>query len=198
MHEISEKKGRLIVFEGVDGVGKTTLSSRLADYLTQNDEKCIYLAFPGQKPLSLGKHIHNLHHRPTDYGIESIHPVSLQMLHVAAHIDAIENTIKPCLEEGYTIILDRFWWSTKAYGIWSGINKTLINRIISIELECLDGLSFDILFYIERPCVESNELLCEIYEDIFKYEKSNGAYRIKNDKSLDVAFNKILIKIGKS
>ncbi len=145
-----EKIGRLIVFEGVDGVGKTTLAKKVVDYLGSRGVECIYLAFPGHQPYTLGKHVYDLHHGLFDFDISRIHPVSLQMLHIAAHIDSIEKNIKPKLQEGVTVVLDRYWWSAKAYGAWAGIDEIILDKILAAELYMLDGIRPEVIFFIER------------------------------------------------
>ncbi len=105
------RRGNLFVFEGPDGVGKTTLAQALADHLGAENLPHKLLAFPGREAGSLGHHVYQIHHQPQTYQIERIHPASLQVLHLAAHIDAIEQHIRPVLETGRHIILDRFWWS---------------------------------------------------------------------------------------
>lgn len=113
--------GRLIILEGPDGAGKSTTSRRLADRLGSAGEAVSCFAFPGNEPGSLGKHVHNLHHDPSRHGVARIHETALQVLHAAAHIDAIHTRIRPALERGDTVIMDRFWWSTVIYGRVSGV-----------------------------------------------------------------------------
>lgn len=113
--------GHLIILEGPDGAGKSTTSRRLADGLGSAGEAVSCFAFPGNEPGSLGKHVHDLHHDPSRHGVARIHETALQVLHAAAHIDAIHTRIRPALERGDTVIMDRFWWSTIVYGRVSGV-----------------------------------------------------------------------------
>src|ERR1035437_6266990 len=108
-------RGRLIVFEGPDEVGKTTLAEAAIAALREQGEKVLSAAFPGNIPGTLGEFIYRLHHAPRDFGVQQIGPESLQMLHIAAHLDAIDRIIMPALNAGTSVILDRFWWSTLIY-----------------------------------------------------------------------------------
>ena len=96
------KRGKLYVFEGPDAVGKSEISLRFVAQLRESGVACEYLAFPGHADGTLGKHVYELHHHPQDHGIASVSPTSLQLLHVAAHVDAIETSILPALRSGRT------------------------------------------------------------------------------------------------
>jgi len=80
--------GRLIVFEGPDAVGKSTLVQYLRVLLDQNQLTNETLSFPGDRPGTIGKLVYDLHHAPGKFGIEQISPIGLQALHIAAHLDA--------------------------------------------------------------------------------------------------------------
>src|SRR5207249_4525469 len=109
--------GKLIVFEGPDGSGKTTLSRLFADRARELGVPCDWFAFPGREGGTLGKHVYEIHHNLQTVGVKAINPASLQLLHIAAHIDALEGRILPALKQGRHIVLDRFWWSTLVYGV---------------------------------------------------------------------------------
>ena len=124
--------GRLIVFEGPDGVGKTTLSLAVADAL-RTRAKCEHLCFPGREPGTLGHLVYRLHHEQSSFGVLQISPDAVQTLHIAAHLDAIAWRIRPAIEAGVDVVLDRFWWSTLAYGTVAGIDGSLLSRLIDVE-----------------------------------------------------------------
>jgi dTMP kinase len=83
------RQGKLIVFEGPDGVGKSTLSQALAKKLTEVNILCEHLAFPGKEEGTIGRLVYDLHHNPNAFGLHKVTPASLQALHIAAHLDAI-------------------------------------------------------------------------------------------------------------
>ena len=127
------KRGRLIVFEGADEVGKTTLAAATTASLRQQGADVISLAFPGAEPGTLGAHIYQLHHTPKAFGVETLSPESIQLLHIASHLDSLRRTILPALQEGKTVVMDRFWWSTMVYGIVAGADPATLEKMISIE-----------------------------------------------------------------
>jgi thymidylate kinase len=111
---------RVVVFEGVDGTGKTTLTRALAQYYRTYlaSARVLAASFPGAETGTLGEWVYRLHHHRAPEGPDprTISPAALQLLHVAAHVDAIQRQFTPLLQEpqGY-LLLDRYWWSTYAY-----------------------------------------------------------------------------------
>ena len=126
--------GSLFVFEGPDGVGKSELSRQFVTRLRKAGAECEYLAFPGRRKGTLGQLVYDLHHDPAIFGIEAPWPASLQVLHVAAHIEAIQSTIMPALREGRSVVLDRFWWSTYVYGRTAGLSASFLDHLVRVEL----------------------------------------------------------------
>src|SRR5688572_29956791 len=118
--------GKLVVIEGPDGVGKTAIANELSLRLNHSGQPCKVIAFPGNEPGTLGKLIYGIHHDPTQFGVEQVTPTAVQVLHVAAHLDAIERSILPILRSGQYVLLDRFWWSTWVYGLVSGVNRHIL------------------------------------------------------------------------
>jgi len=125
--------GELVVFEGPDGAGKSTLATAFTEYLIGSGREARLFSFPGREEGTLGWHVYQLHHDPQSFGIAGLTPESLQMLHVAAHLDAIDRSIKPLLREGITVVLDRYWWSTWVYGRESGANFATLDAMINCE-----------------------------------------------------------------
>lgn len=126
--------GKLLVFEGVDEVGKTTISKEVVAELSANGQKCLWYAFPGRQERTIGSLIYNIHHNLSAFNVDNITASSLQTLHIAAHLDAIESVLLPKLAEGFTVVLDRFWWSTWVYGITNGIEKSLLRALLNAEV----------------------------------------------------------------
>lgn len=153
--------GKLYVFEGADNVGKSTLSEWLGGHLQKSGIRCKLLSSPGKELGTLGRHIWELHHDPSQFGITHMLPASLQLLHVAAHIEGIEAQIKPLLESGETVVLDRSWWSTFVYGSVAGVPRSLLRQMIALEQAVWDPIKPHRVFLITRDAsigAESVEL----------------------------------------
>jgi dTMP kinase len=127
------RTGKLFVIEGADEVGKSTLASLLVRSLRSKRIPCDLVGFPGNEVGTLGRHVYELHHASRRFRVDNINPTSLQIMHVAAHIDGIERTVMPSLRKGRVVVLDRFWWSTWIYGTVGGANKDSLKAAIEVE-----------------------------------------------------------------
>ncbi|MFA6965254.1 dTMP kinase [Bosea sp. (in: a-proteobacteria)] len=191
--------GRLIVLEGLNEVGKTTVSHALARLLNERGGTSEVQAFPGRSPGSLGHHIYRLHHAPLKFGIEEISPTALQALHVAAHLDAIERAILPKLVSGVDVILDRYWWSTMTYGIATGVSEHLLESLIATELIAWHGQQPAIVVVLERkvaiPQRERVDFFNTLREQYRKLvcaaDRHHPAYIIDNDGTVEQTTTKI-------
>lgn len=184
--------GKLFVFEGADGVGKSTIAEKVAENLRQKGVDALILSFPGREPKTLGKLVYDIHHNAESFGVDRLSPASLQMLHVASHIERIEECILPALSTNKAVILDRYWWSTAAYGIAAGIPQNVIDAMISLEKTVWRNVKPDKLFLIKRKeplRVElSNaqwERVCNAYGMLVQGEKDHyPVLLIENSQAL--------------
>lgn len=145
------RRGAVFVFEGPDGVGKTTLVGIVQKLLAKSKESVLVASFPGRGAGTLGAHIYDLHHCPSDYSVLSLSPDALQILHIAAHVDTIQTVIRPHVEKGGILLLDRYWWSTWVYGRLSGVRTLALERMIALEQSYWHGLMPEAVFLITRP-----------------------------------------------
>jgi thymidylate kinase len=188
--------GRLFVFEGIDGVGKSTLVEILSKRLKAKRIPCAAFAFPGNESGSLGQLVHRLHHDRARYGIKALSSAGLQLLHVAAHVDAIERNILSAYDAGKLVLLDRFWWSTWAYGKASGIPHSQLDSILAPERLAWRGIKPDTVFYLERAKATKNQKLLEAYEVLVSREQGNQLIRrLQNDADLNSVADEILSSI---
>ena len=124
---MSSKKP-LIVFEGIEGSGKTTLIKYISNYLKSKKLSFINIREPGgnknsEKIRKLILNKKNKFNSCTDL-----------MLYLAARSENIEKVIKKNYKKKI-ILLDRFTDSTIAYQHYGmGLDKTLINKINKILL----------------------------------------------------------------
>jgi thymidylate kinase len=142
--------GRLIVFEGPDGIGKSTILKQIAIKLEQCGRPVRQESFPGNEPGSLGALVYKLHHESSRHEVNEMSPLALQALHVAAHLDSIENRILPVLESGNIVLLDRFWWSTWVYGMAANVDEAALELLVQAEQVVWKGRLPDAVILITR------------------------------------------------
>lgn len=175
---MNNKTGKLFVFEGPDGVGKTTISMAITSSLKKL-YKCEYFSFPGTEPGTIGAFVYNIHHDNKKFGVNAINCNSLQALHIAAHIDLIKSKLIPLLRSGTNIILDRFWWSCIIYGKEMGCDRRIIENLVLAEKTAWDGILPDIIFNISRDFSQSNgyeksSALLQPYENLAQLERDSS------------------------
>lgn len=172
-------------------MGKTTIAHALADYVSSfASAKCF--AFPGTEPGSLGSLVYAFQR-------QTLPEVSLQLLHLAAHIDNLENRIVPALRAGSIVILDRFWWSLEIYSRAAAVPETLIRKMIEIEEGWWRPIQKIDVFLLRRSrplTAEVDEvrfnLLTKLYDDIARRERS----RVRvNELNTDSPFDQTFIKV---
>ena len=104
-------RGPLIVFEGAEGVGKTTQARRLVATLERHGQACLHLREPGGT--SLGESIRSVLLEPA----RSIAPRAEALLFMASRAQLMSERVEPALNAGTVVVLDRFFLSTYAYQI---------------------------------------------------------------------------------
>ena len=147
-------KGKFIVFEGIDGSGKTTQINQLSKWLIGTDlipenNKLVITREPGGT--KLGKSIRSL---LLDTSREkSPDSITELLLYAADRSQHVNEIIRPTLDKGDWVISDRFCGSTLAY---QGYGRKLdINLIKDLEAIATQGLAPDITFLLDIPIEES-------------------------------------------
>lgn len=131
-------KGKLIVIEGIDGSGKSTCAKNLSEKLNSINIKTIYTFEPTHSHYGA-----KLRDGMLSADLDAEEELSLFVKDRKEHI---EYMIKPALEEGYFVILDRYFYSSIAYQGAKGID---INRIIDIHKNFI--IKPDIVFIFHLP-----------------------------------------------
>ena len=100
-------KGKLIVFEGIDGCGGETQTQLITDYL-KTKVQVVRMRYPDYNSPT-GKFIDEYLHGKQDLSIET-----LVLLHTLDRLKD-KDKINKLLEQGKTLILDRWFTSTLAF-----------------------------------------------------------------------------------
>ena len=104
-------RGKLIVLEGAEGVGKTTQIKLLAERLTTGGIQCVAVREPGGTPV--GDSIREILLQPE----QEITAATEALLFMASRAELVTREILPSLQQGMVVLVDRFFLSTYAYQI---------------------------------------------------------------------------------
>ena len=135
-----------IVFEGIDGSGKSTQAKALLRRLRRRNIPALLTREPGGTPL--GELLRRwLKGRP------DLSPMAELTLFIAARAQLVEKVIKPALRSGATVLSDRYTASTVAYqGHGRGLDLELIRNL---NLAATGGLTPDLTILFDLPPEES-------------------------------------------
>jgi dTMP kinase len=175
------KKGCLIVFEGIEGSGKTTASRNLAKYLTSKDYRVKWTREPTTS--KIGSLIEDVLLGQTPVADEAV-----PLLFAADRADHTRRIIVPSMNEGCIVISDRYTHSSLAYQK-SGMGKVFrldwlkdINKyaiepdlVIFLDITPEEGLSrigkwqriHDDKFFED---IEAQRRIRQAYHEVFKME----------------------------
>lgn len=159
-------KGRFIVFEGIDGAGKSTQISLLEKHLKEMGRRVFITAEPTQSVTGgiLRDALSNNYKRTS---------TELAAMFLADRVfhNVNENCgIKQALERGFDVICDRYYYSSCAY---QGMDTDL-DWVIDMNLNCPDILKPDLCVFLDldaqssKKRIDSNRATVEIFEDSSK------------------------------
>lgn len=136
-------RGLFLVFEGVEGAGKTTQVRLLAEWLSARGIAHEQVREPGGT--RLGEEIRRL----LLLGADDVPPRTELLLMLAARAALIEHRIAPALDEGRVVVADRFELSTLAY---QGAGRQLgVDDVQRLNAFATRGLRPDLTVYLEVP-----------------------------------------------
>ena len=152
-----KKKPFFIVFEGVEGCGKSYQSKKLFNKLKQKKIDTILTREPGGTKSS--ELIRNLILK--DYfkkkKLEKFDKYTDTLLYLAARNEHVKNKIKPALIQKKVVICDRFVDSTLAYQVYG--KKVDIKFINNIHNKILRGIKPNIVFLLKVSTKSSKNRL---------------------------------------
>ncbi len=192
-------KGKFIVFEGIDGCGKSTHVKLLKNYLESKNILCYVTFEPTDSPIG------SLIHQCMSGRIEA-DDKTIAGLFVADRLDHLFNKTNGIIEklnQGYTVISDRYYFSSYAY---HGVSMPM-KWVIEANKLSAEALKPDINIYIDVDPKTSWLRLCkrgslEKYEKIEYLEKVREKYfeafeTIKDEKVRIINSDKDINKTSK-
>ena len=165
------KKGKFIVFEGIDGSGKTTQARLLSEYLESRGYKTALTAEPTALPS--GKAL-----REALSGRVKKSECQMAVMFVddrIAHNTHPTEGIAALLEAGVTVICDRYYYSSLAYQGQS----TDYEWVKSMNLLCPDIRQPDLCIYVDLLPKQSLERIAKGRESVEIYENLSTLTKVR-------------------
>ena len=166
----------LINLEGIDGCGKSTQSQFLMDKFESNNEKTILLKEPtnGKYGQKLWEMLSGKIEATTEEILE---------LFVLDRKEHVNQKIKPALDDGMIVLMDRYYYSTMAYQAAAGIDVDRIRRDNDFAPKPDIVLIFDLPADLAMKRVRSHSV-ADVFEKEEHLEKVRKAYLNLEDDSL--------------
>ncbi|WP_144999480.1 dTMP kinase [Kocuria marina] len=121
--------GAVVVFEGLDRTGKSTQLSRLRDALVP--ESAVF----AHMPRGFGRFTERVYAALEGETVDEKPSSGLaqQLAHLACHAESITHLTESAASSG--LVLDRWWWSTLAYGWYGGsVEQSRLSEAGFLEL----------------------------------------------------------------
>ena len=183
-----KKKPFFIVFEGVEGCGKSFQSKKLQINLKKKKISTLLTREPGgTKSAELIRNLILKDYFNKDNN-EKFDKYTDTLLYLAARNEHIKNKIKPALKKKIVVICDRFTDSTLAYQVYG--KKINLDFINNIHKQILDGIKPNLTFILKvTPNASSKRLKKRKSKN--RYDNFAQSFYSKAQKSfLQIAKNK--------
>ncbi len=162
----------LIVFEGLDGAGKSTLIELLKQHLKKTSTPLVLTREPGGT--TLGDEIRQLLLRKDGEA-----PVSRAelFLYQAGRAQHVEKVIKPALEKNTWVLCDRYYASTVAFQCGGReLNRKMVDQLNEIAI---DGVEPDLWVLLDLTTEEAAKRMQGRELDRFESENRDFHERVR-------------------
>ena len=165
------ERGRFIVFEGIDGAGKTTQVGILAERLREMGKRVVITAEPTTLPS--GKALREVlggRVKKSDCEIAAMFTLD----RIAHNVDA-ESGIEKLVSEGAYVICDRYYYSSLAY------QGSLVDYgwVKALNTECPEIRHPDLCIFLDLTPTESMKRISAGRESTEIYENEETLTRVR-------------------
>lgn len=144
----------LIVFEGIDGCGKTTQVALLKTFLEKKLPPDSWMIIREPGGTSLSEEIRSILLKPDTVCCSEAE----FLLYLASRMQLVSSVIKPALVAGKTVVLDRFYYSTIAYQL-AGLQLDFmpISDLEKLTKASALGVRPDVVLYLDISLQTASE-----------------------------------------
>jgi dTMP kinase len=189
------KRGLFIVFEGIDGGGKSTQINLLKNFLEIKGYKVKLTSEPTDD--AVGSLIRNY----AGSNNRNLIPETEALLFAADRVEHSKN-IEKDLKNGFTVICDRYIHSSLAYQNAAGVNLKWIRTInkLALKPDLVILLDIDPEISLQRVCgrkrtiFEEKAYLCKVRKIYLELAEHNELVIVDASKSIEKVHNDVLEK----
>ncbi|MDD4239391.1 MAG: dTMP kinase [Desulfotomaculaceae bacterium] len=164
--------GKFLVFEGIDGSGKTTQLKLLGDKLSTRGYPVLYTREPGGT--RIGETVRELLLDPQH---SELVPVAEALLYAAARAQHVAQVIMPALQEGKIVLCDRFLDSSLAYqGFGRGLD---VGQLEILNEAATAGLKPDLVLLLDFLCDTGMKRITGSGRGVDRIEQEDRAFHRK-------------------
>jgi dTMP kinase len=137
-------KPMFIVFEGIDGSGKTTISNRVAARLAQLGAHVTHVRAEGRLASNIAENIRQFTRDQRNVGLD---PFAELLLYTARERQQLQECVKPALARGEVVIADRYFYTPEVLAHFGrGVDAELVERVVAAAR---DGVTPDVTVLID-------------------------------------------------
>lgn len=177
------KRGVFIVFEGIDGSGKSTHIKALAEELRGRGHSVLQTSEPSRDRIG------NFIRRYAERNDSRLTPETEALLFAADRFEHVKTVIEPTLRRGRIVISDRYLYSSLAYQGAGGLEVDWIREMNRFAPKPDLGILLDILpeFSLQRvnrrkTVFEDSDYLRKVRNIYLKLVEAGELVRIDADK----------------
>lgn len=138
---MTNKFGYIILFEGMDYTGKSTVAKKIHDFLNESGRECIVVS--DYCSTDIGIDVHSILLKNADSDLSDF---SKALLISAARYELFTKVIHPAIAANKVVILDRSIFSTSGYQ--HDQNTETLRMLNSLAI---DKTMFDLVIYLSLP-----------------------------------------------
>ena len=163
----SDRRGRFIALDGIDGAGKSSQIAALVDWLRAGGRTVVTCRDPGSTPAgdairAILLDRHDLH----------VDPTAEMLLYMAARAQLVAEVVRPALDRGDWVVSDRYLLANVVYqGHAGGLDPEVIRRVGTVAT---GGVMPDLVLVLD---VDLETAAARLARPLDKLENRGDEYR---------------------
>ena len=150
-------RNKLMIFEGADQTGKTTVAQLLVQKLNNNGIPALFSYQPGDPAYGVTAALFRSLCKDKRW---NLHPLSNMYAFFLDKVEQVTKIVEPALAEGKAVISDRWWHSTTAYQFFGKqiMEKYKMTPDVADWLNSTSelGVNVDVVFYFPEKIEKVN------------------------------------------